>query len=63
MLRKMVDMLDEALRLPIVLHYFQGLSTMEISEVLGIPQGTVKTRLYTGRNKLRKTLEEAGYGQ
>jgi RNA polymerase sigma-70 factor (ECF subfamily) len=63
MLRKAVDMLDESLRLPIVLHYFQGLSTAEIGEVLGIPRGTVKTRLYAGRDRLRKTLEEAGHGQ
>lgn len=63
MLREAVDKLDESLRLPIVLHYFHGLSTAEIGEVLGIPQGTVKTRLLGGRDKLRKALEERDHGQ
>jgi RNA polymerase sigma-70 factor (ECF subfamily) len=63
LLRKAIDRLEETLRLPIVLHYFHELSTTEISEVLGIPQGTVKTRLYGGRERLRKALEEAGHGR
>ena len=62
-LREAIDELEDSFRLPILLHYFQGLSTVEISEVLGIPRGTVKTRLYGGRNKLRTALEDAGNGQ
>lgn len=36
-------------RVVIVLHYFNDLSLFEISEVLDIPVGTVKSRLHYGR--------------
>ncbi|HWB82026.1 MAG TPA: sigma-70 family RNA polymerase sigma factor [Nannocystaceae bacterium] len=42
------------------LHYWEELSTSELAEVLGIPQGTVKTRLFRAREQLRVTLREAG---
>lgn len=60
--RRAIDKLDDSLRLPIFLHYFQNLSTEEISVVLEIPQGTVKSRLHKGRNRLRASMEKAGYG-
>lgn len=62
-LRRAIDALEDSFRLPILLHYFHDLSTEEISEVLGIPRGTVKTRLYGGREKLRTALEDAGHGR
>ncbi|MGI5347332.1 sigma-70 family RNA polymerase sigma factor [Streptomyces sp. CA-250714] len=36
--------------------YFTGRSTREVSAVLGIPQGTVKSRLYHAVRKLRSAL-------
>jgi RNA polymerase sigma-70 factor (ECF subfamily) len=60
--RRAIDQLDDSLRLPILLHYFQDLSTEEIGEVLKIPQGTVKSRLHKGRKRLRASMENAGYG-
>jgi RNA polymerase sigma-70 factor (ECF subfamily) len=42
------------------LHYWEELSTSELAEVLGIPQGTVKTRLFRAREQLRVTLKETG---
>lgn len=44
-------------RVVIVLHYFNDLSLYEISEVLDIPVGTVKSRLHYGRRALKKYLE------
>lgn len=44
-------------RVVIVLHYFNDLSLDEISDVLDIPVGTVKSRLYYGRRALKKYLE------
>ncbi len=44
------------------LHYWEELTTAELAEVLGIPQGTVKTRLFRAREQLRSTLREAGAG-
>ena len=40
------------------LRYEDDFSTAEIAEVLGIPSGTVKSRLYHARQRLRRFLEE-----
>nr|WP_276358065.1 RNA polymerase sigma factor SigW [Cohnella sp. YIM B05605] len=40
-----------------VLRYMQDLSLQEISDVLGMPVTTVKTRVHRGREFLRKKLE------
>jgi len=52
--------LDETLRLPILLHYIEGFSIKEVAQILRWPQGTVKSRLMRGRQKLKKTLCEEG---
>lgn len=41
----------------IVLRHLQDLSYVEISNILKLPAGTVKVRLYRARELLRKTLE------
>ena len=46
------------LRLVIVLHYIEGFQTMEIAEILKIPEGTVKSRLSRARAVLRSVLRE-----
>jgi RNA polymerase sigma-70 factor (ECF subfamily) len=50
--------LPERLRLPILLHFFDGLSGAEIAAVLGWNPSTVWSRIYAGCRALRKTLEE-----
>lgn len=40
----------------IVLYYFRDYSIKELSEILQIPQGTAKSRLYKSREILRKEL-------
>src|SRR5262245_59387811 len=40
----------------IVLHYFNGLAYEDISDTLGVPQKTVKSRLYTARQRLAAAL-------
>jgi RNA polymerase sigma-70 factor (ECF subfamily) len=42
----------------IVLRHFQHLSYAEIATTLGIPQGTVMSRLFTARSRLRELLKD-----
>ncbi|GEM_PF-993688 len=58
--REAVDDLPSDLRLPVVLHYFEGLGYQEVSETLGVPAGTVAWRISEAKGKLRTTL--AGIG-
>ncbi len=53
-----VTELDEKHRLPIILRYYQGFSTAETAQVLGISEGTVHSRLFTARERLRAHLKE-----
>jgi len=41
------------------LTYFNGYSCAEISEIIGCPVNTVKTRMFHARGKLKSLLSEA----
>jgi RNA polymerase sigma-70 factor (ECF subfamily) len=43
-------------RVVVVMYYINDLSLHEISEILEIPEGTVKSRLHYGRNALKNHL-------
>ncbi len=43
-------------RQAVALYYFKDLSTKEVAEILNIPEGTVKSRLSSAREQLRKEL-------
>ena len=45
-------------RLVVALYYVNDLPLQEIAEILEIPVGTVKSRLYYGRQALRQDLEK-----
>lgn len=55
----LLDLSDEH-REVIVEAYFAGRSVSQISARVGIPPGTVKSRLYYGMRNLRTALEERG---
>lgn len=59
-LREAMDQLRPELRLAIVLHYLEGFSVQEISQITGAPSGTVKSRLKTARNRLGVLLKDNG---
>lgn len=55
-LRAAVAELPEDLQLPVVLHYFRGLSHAETADVLGAPTGTVAARIHRAKERLRERL-------
>ena len=60
----MIDALPEDLRVPLALSAFEELRSPEIGTILGIPDGTVRTRLQRARQILRQklaSLEESRY--
>ncbi len=50
--------LEETYRLPMVLHYVEGYTVDEICRMLRMPRNTLKSRLYRGKQLLRKALEK-----
>ncbi len=52
-----ISRLPDKYRSAIVLKYIEELSLQEISEILELPLGTVKTRIHRGREALRKQLK------
>lgn len=42
----------------VVLHYFDELSLVEVAAVVGVPEGTIKSRLFRARSQLREVLSE-----
>jgi RNA polymerase sigma-70 factor, ECF subfamily len=59
-LRRCSEALPPIYREVIDLVYYHELSIKEVSDVLGIPDGTVKTRLFKARKRLEEMLEAAG---
>lgn len=55
--RDEVAQLPERLAQAILLRYFDELSEREVAERLGIPVGTVKSRVYSGLRKLAEAFE------
>jgi RNA polymerase sigma-70 factor (ECF subfamily) len=54
----LVEQLDEDARQAVHLHYYQGLSLSETSEVLNVPTSTLKYRLREALNALRSQTAE-----
>ncbi|TYS57312.1 RNA polymerase sigma factor SigW [Sutcliffiella horikoshii] len=55
-IQRQILKLPDKYRSVIVLKYIDELSLIEISEILEIPVGTVKTRIHRGREALRQQL-------
>jgi len=55
-----IDRLPDRFRLPVVLCYLDGRTTEDAAKQLGIPRGTVLSRLATARKKLAERLTRRG---
>jgi RNA polymerase sigma-70 factor (ECF subfamily) len=55
-----MQFLPEGQRAAVVLFYVENLSCAEIARLLGIPRGTVKTRIFYGTRQLRDRLRADG---
>ena len=51
------DRLKPEHRAVVVLHYYSGFSTAEIARMLGIPEGTARSRLHYATEAMRAALE------
>lgn len=60
LVERAIQSLAEEQREVIILKEYQGLTFLEIAQVLGLPISTVKTRLYRGLDQLRSRLERQG---
>ncbi|MFC1628715.1 RNA polymerase sigma factor [Gemmatimonadota bacterium] len=60
MVRRLLAGLPEEERIVILLKEYQELTFREIAEVLDVPDGTVKSRLYHGLRAMRESLERTG---
>ena len=60
-LKKALFALEPIYRTVIVLKHLDGFSYREIGELLDIPEKTVKSRLFTARQRLRVILTEQGF--
>jgi len=60
--REALALLEPAERQPILLAYFGGHSYREVAVLLDAPEGTVKSRIRSGLNRLADQLETVGGG-
>lgn len=61
--RAAVNKLPDKLKIIVLLFYMEKLSTAQIAEVMKLPIGTVLSRLYQARKRLRKELEDVLDGE
>ena len=62
-LRRLIDGLPEDLRQPLVLSSVEEMTSREVAEAMGIPEGTVRTRVMRARTELRRRFLAMKEGQ
>ena len=60
MMAEAIDQLPDEARETLILREVEGMPYAEIAEKLGIPKGTVMSRLHYARKRLQQQLLEAG---
>ena len=61
MVQGLVASLPEKYRIPIYLYYSADMQINEITEILRLPEGTVKSRMRKAKKMLKEELEARGY--
>ena len=54
--QRAISSLDDDHRMVVVLHHLEGLDVHDIAKTLGVPEGTVKSRLARAREQLKRKL-------
>src|SRR5213079_1406941 len=57
-IRKHVNRLPDEFRMPLLMLAVDGLTIPEIAAILEIPEGTVKSRIFYARKRLKETLSK-----
>ena len=56
--REAIGLLPGPMQAVLTLRYFEGFALGEIADILGVPEGTIKSRLNRARAELKKVLEK-----
>jgi len=59
LVEKGMETLNDSLRIPLVLNIYSEMDIGEIARVMKIPEGTVKSRLFTARNHMKEFMRNA----
>src|ERR1035441_5263792 len=57
LLRRLIEALPEELRQPLVLSAIEEKTSREVAMAMGIPEGTVRTRVMRARAELKRRFE------
>lgn len=57
LLRRLIEALPEELRQPLVLSAIEEMTSREVAATMGIPEGTVRTRVMRARAELKRRFE------
>ena len=53
-MRTLIEALPEIFRQPLLLSAIEGMKSQEVAAVLGIPEATVRTRIFRAKAELRE---------
>ncbi|MDO5576119.1 MAG: RNA polymerase sigma factor [Fibrobacter sp.] len=57
LVERALDSIDYKLKIPLVLNIYGEMDLSEIASIMAIPEGTVKSRLFTARKQIREFLD------